>query len=158
MVLADSKLPFAAAYMIAAPLYTDMTVITIKISNIDCAACVERIDKALLSLPGVTDAAASYTSGRAVIRFDEAKLTLSELVCAIQKAGFVVPEDRVQLTHPVLDEASRDALSAALQQVFGVHSVEAGSSETWVSLWPIGVDSRKLILSAREGGAHRGRG
>lgn len=129
-----------------------MTEISIKISNIDCAACLERIDRALLSLPGVTEAATSYASGRAAIRFDEAKLTLPELVRAINKAGFGVLEDRVQLTHSAQGEASCDALCAALQQVFGVHAVESSSSETWVSLWSIGVDSRKLILSAREAG------
>lgn len=129
-----------------------MTQISIKISNIDCAACVERIDRALLLLPGVTDAATSYASGRASICFDETKLTLRELVRAIKKAGFGVPEDLAQLKYAALDEVSCNALCAALKQVFGVHTVEAGINETWVSLWPLGVDSRKLILAAREAG------
>ena len=129
-----------------------MTEVLIKISNIDCAACVERIDRALLALPGVEDVATSYASGRAAVSYDEARLTLDELVRAIQKAGFGVPFDRVQLTYGALTDNAAETLKTALLRVPGVCKVTLEKDSCWVSLWPIGVDSRKLILAARDAG------
>ncbi len=129
-----------------------MTEISIKISNIDCVACVERIDRALLALPGVAEASTSYASGRASVCYDESVIPLDDLVRAIRKTGFGVPVDRVQLTFGSLDEKATDALRCALLSVPGVCGAEAKETNCRVSLWPIGVDSRKLILAARTAG------
>lgn len=129
-----------------------MTEISIKISKIDCAACTVRIDRALLSLPGVEKAETNYASGKAAVIFDERQLTLEDIVRRIKKAGFGVPVDRVQLRCGELDDGAAQRLSAALISVYGVYKVSADSSGVWVSLFPIGTDSRKLLLAARKEG------
>ena len=118
----------------------------------DCAACVKRIDRALLALPGVEEAAANYASGRALIRYDEAQLDIAALARTVQKLGFAVPLDRVELLCGQLSETSTDALKSALLAVPGVCKLEIEKDSCRVSLWPIDVDSRKLILAAREAG------
>lgn len=129
-----------------------MTEVSIKISNIDCAACVERIDRALSALPGVAEASTSYAAGRASVRYDEAALTLDDLVLAVRKAGFSVPADRVQLTYDALNEKAAGDLRKALLSVPGVCGAEVKENSCRVSLWPVGVDSRRLILAARAAG------
>lgn len=129
-----------------------MTEIRLQISHIDCAACVERIDRALLSLPGVEEAAANYASGKVTIRYDESRLTIADLARCIKKAGYEVPLDRVTLRYTTTGEAAETALRAALLAVPGVCRVEPAAGGVCVSLWPIGTDSRRLILAAREAG------
>lgn len=68
-----------------------MTEITIKVSDIDCAACVARLDAALNAVPGVSSAAVNYAAGCAVVSCDETKLSLEELARRIKKAGYGVP-------------------------------------------------------------------
>lgn len=129
-----------------------MTEVSIKISNIDCAACVERIDRALLALPGVAEVSTGYASARADIRYEEASLPLETIVRTIREAGFDVPEDRIELRYDTPDETVTAALKDALLSVFGVFRVEPEESGCRVSLWPVGTDSRALLLAAREAG------
>lgn len=126
--------------------------ISIRISNIECAACVPRIERALSVLPGVECASASFAEGRVDVSFDEARTTLEELIRAVKKAGFDIITDRVELTYSELDGGATDRLYAALCAVSGVCAVEVGARSCWVRLWTANDDSRRLILAAREAG------
>lgn len=131
-----------------------MTEISIKITDIDCAACVERLNRALGSLDGVGKASVCYATGRASVSYDEKKLALEDIVRRIKKSGYGVPRDSVELNCPGLDEAGFERLRAALNGVFGVCSLKPDyeNSTIQIFLWPIGTDSRRLILAAREAG------
>jgi Cu+-exporting ATPase len=129
-----------------------MTEIQLQISHIDCAACVERIDRALLSLPGVEEAAANYASGKVAIRYDETRLEIDDLARCVKKAGYEVPMDRIELCCSAANMQTAEALREALLSVPGVSRAEMGENGVTVSLWPIGTDSRRLILAAREVG------
>ena len=126
--------------------------ISLKISHIDCAACVPRLDRALAALPGVRQAAANYVSGRAQIVYDETVLSLEELARAVRRAGFGISPDRVTLRGPVPAGAEGAALADALRQVYGVRDLTLEDGAVHLTLWPIGVDSRTLLLAARERG------
>ena len=126
--------------------------ISIRISNIECAACVPRVERALSALPGVESAAASLAEGRVEVSFDAERTTPEELVRAVKKAGFDVITDRVELTYAELDDAAAEKLRAALVAVPGVCGVDVGARASWVKLWTANDDSRRLILAAREAG------
>lgn len=103
-----------------------MTTISIRISNIECAACVPRIERALSALPGVESASASFADARVDVRLDERRTTADSLVRAVKKAGFDIITDRVELTYAALDGGAAERLSAALIAVPGVCAVEVG--------------------------------
>lgn len=62
--------------------------ITLRILDMECAACVSRLDRVLLRLPGVKKAAASYASSSAFISFDENALSLSDIAACVKKPVF----------------------------------------------------------------------
>ena len=131
-----------------------MTEITIKVSDIDCAACVARLDAALNAVPGVSSAAVNYAAGCAVVSCDETKLSLEELARRIKKAGYGVPVEEAELICRGMDEASAGAAKAALRDVFGVKDVSADTEKglITVSMWPVGADSKKLLAACRNAG------
>jgi Cu+-exporting ATPase len=62
-----------------------------------CASCVSRVERALLRLPGVSEARANFASGKADIRFDPDRVSPLEIAQAVEKAGYRVPERIVDL-------------------------------------------------------------
>ncbi|MEO8299559.1 MAG: HAD-IC family P-type ATPase, partial [Burkholderiales bacterium] len=58
------------------------------ISGMVCAACAGLIEEALLRLPGVHSAEVSGAAQRALVAWDPARLQLSQLVAAVQAAGY----------------------------------------------------------------------
>jgi Cu+-exporting ATPase len=70
--------------------------IELPISGMTCAACSARLEKNLNKMPGVK-AAVNLASEKARIEFDPALASPAELVKAIQKTGFSVPDQEVVL-------------------------------------------------------------
>ncbi|MCE5181639.1 MAG: heavy metal translocating P-type ATPase [Betaproteobacteria bacterium] len=70
--------------------------IELPIAGMTCAACSTRLEKNLNKLPGVK-AAVNLASEKAHIEFDPAQSTAADLVQAIRKTGFAVPEQEVVL-------------------------------------------------------------
>lgn len=60
---------------------------TIRIEGMHCAACVRRVERALLKLDGINEASADFLAGRAVIEVDGA-LDQSAVSAAISGAGY----------------------------------------------------------------------
>ena len=56
-----------------------MKEISLKISDIDCAACVEPLNRAISAVNGVRDAAVNYASGRALISYDEDEASIASM-------------------------------------------------------------------------------
>jgi P-type Cu+ transporter len=71
----------------------------IPISNMSCAVCAARVEKALGQLPGVQQAAVNFATEKAQVTFDPATVTVSTLVDAVRSAGYDVPA--VTATFPV---------------------------------------------------------
>ncbi len=70
--------------------------IELPIGGMTCAACSARLEKNLNKLPGVK-AAVNLASEKVRIEFDPALVAASNLVQAIQKTGFSVPDQEVVL-------------------------------------------------------------
>jgi Cu+-exporting ATPase len=62
--------------------------ITIPIRGMSCASCVEKIEAALRSLPGVTSAAVNFAAERATVSFIHSIQSPSELRKAIRDVGY----------------------------------------------------------------------
>lgn len=129
-----------------------MTEVTLKISGIDCAACLPRLERALSSLEGVASASVNYASAKAAIVFDEDRTNLAEIARQVKHAGFSLPVDKVTLKCTPPDKAARERLLSALSEVFGVIKAEAAEGGALVSLYPIGLDSRLLLRAADSAG------
>ncbi|WP_407638025.1 heavy metal translocating P-type ATPase [Desulfotruncus alcoholivorax] len=58
------------------------------ISGMTCAACSARVEKKLLSLPGVREAAVNLATGRAMVRFIPGLITVNKLKQAVDALGY----------------------------------------------------------------------
>lgn len=133
-----------------------MREITLKVSDIDCAACVERLNKALRSLDGIDYAETNYAAGTAYIGYDEERTDLNEIVKRVKKAGFGVAFDKLELICDALPENRVTAIREHILLSDEVAAVEFDieGSKVTVSLYPIGADTSNLIATLREQGIY----
>src|SRR3954471_2619822 len=68
--------------------------LSLPIAGMTCAACAGRVQRALGKVPGITDATVNLATERAELRGTAA---LPDLVAAVERAGYSVPESRVEL-------------------------------------------------------------
>ena len=122
--------------------------ISLRILDMECAACVARLDRALEKLPGVQRAAVNYTAASALITYDERVTDLAAIAARVKRAGFRVPVEEQDLLPAEADAETAAAAAAALRAVFGVKSVTVQADGTLTAyLWPIGVDGRDLAAA-----------
>jgi len=75
--------------MIPASTSSDASQIKLPISGMTCASCVNRVEKALLKVPGVSSASVNLATEQATVRA-LSTVTLTSLTAAVEKAGYVV--------------------------------------------------------------------
>jgi Cu+-exporting ATPase len=68
--------------------------IDIPITGMTCASCAARIEKALRRVPGVIEATVNLASERATVLFSPSDAGWSDLVAAIERAGYGVIDER----------------------------------------------------------------
>lgn len=66
------------------------TNIKLKVSNMTCTGCEGRIERKLLSLPGVTFVQGDYSKGEVKVSFDSDKINLSKIKGAINSMDYLV--------------------------------------------------------------------
>ncbi|WP_437957268.1 heavy metal translocating P-type ATPase [Sorangium sp. So ce119] len=84
-----------ASVSIPAPQDTDegaVRRVDLPIEGMTCAACVRRVERALLATGGVRDAKVNLVTRSATIMFDPAAASTRGLVAAVERAGYSVPE------------------------------------------------------------------
>ncbi len=127
--------------------------ISLRILDMECAACVARLDRALEKLPGVQRAAVNYTAASALITYDERVTDLAAIAARVKRAGFRVPVEEQDLLPAEADAETAAAAAAALRAVFGVKGVAVQADGTLTAyLWPIGVDGRDLASACAGAG------
>jgi len=67
--------------------------IDLPVLGMTCAACVRRVEKAALAVPGVTSAEVNLPLSRARLHLDPAVASASAAAAAIRASGYDVPED-----------------------------------------------------------------
>ena len=127
--------------------------ISLRILDMECAACVARLDRALEKLPGVQHAAVNYTAASALISYDEGVTDLAAIAARVRRAGFRVPVEEQDLLPAEADAETATAAADALRAVFGVKDAAVQADGTLTAyLWPIGVDGRDLAAACADVG------
>ena len=62
--------------------------ISLSLSGMHCASCAGIIERSLKKLPGVTQANVNFAAEKALVVFDETKLSVEDLINAVKKAGY----------------------------------------------------------------------
>ncbi|KNY20980.1 heavy metal translocating P-type ATPase [Methylobacterium sp. ARG-1] len=111
----------AAAALAEAGYPVPETQSVIAVEGMTCASCVGRVERALAAVPGVSGASVNLVTGQAAIRHAEGLVATSDLVAAVEAAGY---EARLLDDGPRIDPAARqeaegralrrDATAAAL--------------------------------------------
>ena len=81
----------------------DMKKETIKISGMTCAACAQRVQKAVGKMDGVINASVNFATEKLSVEFDEAAANIPAITNTIEQAGYGVIEDSKlnQVTIPI---------------------------------------------------------
>lgn len=104
--------------------------IDLPIEGMTCAACAARIEKNLNKLSGV-DAAVNFANEKARVNYDEQQINTKELISAIEKAGFHVAPQSVQLQlRKMTCAACAGHIEKALHKLSGVTANVNVATET----------------------------
>lgn len=67
-----------------------MEQVQLRVSGISCAACEQRIEKALSRVDGVVRSAADHRNGHVLVVFEPARTSEESVRACIQQAGYEV--------------------------------------------------------------------
>lgn len=73
--------------------------VQLPISDMSCAVCAQRVEKALGQVAGVEQASVNFATEKAQVTFDPDSVTVATLVDTVRSAGYDVPA--VTATFPV---------------------------------------------------------
>lgn len=62
--------------------------VTMKVGGMTCAGCTSKVQSALLKVRGVKSAEVSLEKNQAVVTYEKGRVTVKQLVEAVEKAGF----------------------------------------------------------------------
>jgi copper chaperone CopZ len=62
------------------------------VSGMTCGKCARTVERQLSATPGVSKATVDLAGARATVEYDPAKAGVADLVSAIEKLGYQVPQ------------------------------------------------------------------
>jgi len=127
--------------------------IDLPIEGMTCAACAMRIEKNLNKLPGV-EAVVNFANEKARISYDDQQIKTQTLVEAIEKAGFHIAPQIVQLQlQKMTCAACGNHIEKALNKLPGVQaSVNVANETAKVQFNPVLVNVNQLIVAVENAG------
>lgn len=127
--------------------------IELPIEGMTCAACAMRIEKNLNKLPGV-EAVVNFANEKARVSYDDQQITPPVLVDAIEKAGFHIAPQIVQLQlQKMTCAACGNHIEKALNKLPGVQaSVNVANETAKVQFNPALVNVNQLIAAVENAG------
>ncbi|HYO10923.1 MAG TPA: heavy metal translocating P-type ATPase [Tepidisphaeraceae bacterium] len=84
--------------------------LSFNVSGMNCASCVAHVEKAARGVPGVSDVRVNLARGRAVVKYDPARVRPSDVAVAITDSGYPAAPDASDGANP---EEHRVAAHAA---------------------------------------------
>jgi Cu+-exporting ATPase len=113
--------------------------ISLPVTGMTCASCSSRVEKALKKVPGVEAASVNLSSERAAVSYDPAAVAPAQLRAAVERAGYGVITDQVEI--PVTGMTCASCVSRvekALKKTPGVleASVNLASEQASVTYLP----------------------
>ena len=127
--------------------------IELPITGMTCAACANRIEKNLNKLPGV-EAAVNFANEKAHINYDTSLVDMPKLIHAVEKSGFQIAPQWVQLQlHNMSCAACAGHIEKALTKLPGVTAqVNVATETAKVSFVPGLVSLTDLIDAVEKAG------
>lgn len=126
-----------------------MTGISLKISDMECAACVRRLGKVISAQKGVARAEINFAASTAAVSYDEGVTDIAMIAAAVRKAGFRVPVEEQEL---IPAGEIPEGLCVALSSVLGVKSASFAGGKITAQLWPVDVQARELVAACADCG------
>jgi Cu+-exporting ATPase len=129
--------------------------LTLPVTGMTCASCVFRVEKALKKLPGVAEASVNLATEQASVRFDQSQVSPQQIQEAVEKAGYGVVTDRVELPITGMTCASCSArVEKALRKVPGVleASVNLAAERATVAYSPAATGYAELKAAVERAG------
>jgi len=83
------------------PIDGPLQIISLDVEGMTCASCVNRIERYLNKVDGVSDAAVNLATERARVSYDSSKAGVDDLVTAVEHAGYTVRSRPVTPSVPV---------------------------------------------------------
>ena len=125
---------------------------TLPITGMTCASCAGRVERALLKVPGVDNAAVNLAAEQVRVQTHEGDL--AELIQAVEKAGYGVPVQTLELAIEGMTCAScAGRIERALLKVPGVRSASVNLANERARIEVLGaVDSSVLIAAVEAAG------
>ncbi|MBI4307326.1 MAG: heavy metal translocating P-type ATPase [Chloroflexi bacterium] len=127
--------------------------VTIPITGMTCAACVEHIETALKDVPGVLSARANLALERALVEYDPGKAAIPVMVRAVQETGYGVAASQSKLlVLGMMGTHCQTRIQQAVGEIPGVLKVVVNlSGETaTVDYLPTAVSSSQIAKVVRE--------
>lgn len=127
---------------------------TLPVSGMTCASCAGRVERALLKVPGV--ASASVNLANEQVRVESSEADLAALIEAVQKAGYGVPVQSLELAIDGMTCASCvGRVERALLKVPGVRSAAVNLASERAHVEVLGPpDPAALIQAVEAAGYH----
>ena len=86
---------------------------SLTLTGLHCAACVQRVEKAVAAMPGVETAAVNLATFTGTFVFDPAQVSLDDIVARIENAGYGVADTGDALAAPDETGAARKRMVSA---------------------------------------------
>ena len=90
------------------PVDGPLEIISLDVEGMTCASCVNRIERFLNKVEGVSEASVNLATERARVRFDGSRVARADLVSAVEAAGYEVRPEPVAATASATDAAPVD--------------------------------------------------
>ncbi|MDR1574124.1 MAG: cadmium-translocating P-type ATPase [Clostridiales Family XIII bacterium] len=128
--------------------------VAVPIGGMSCAACAQRVEKAIKRLPGVTEASVNLATEKASVVYDPQTLRVSAIKAAIEKAGY----EALDIVRADAADADRARRQKEIRTLWTKFIVSAAFSLpllyiamvpmlTWIRLpFPAGLDPMKYPL------------
>jgi Cu+-exporting ATPase len=84
---------------------TPLEIVSFPVEGMTCASCVNRITRFLSKVEGVSEANVNLASESATVRFDTGKVTVADLVAAVDAAGYVARVEQAATADHEIDVA-----------------------------------------------------
>jgi P-type Cu+ transporter len=129
--------------------------LSLPIRGMTCATCSTRLERVLGKVDGVEQASVNLAAERADIRFDPSRTGPGQLVQAVARAGFAVPDETVELAvNGMTCAACAGRIEAVLGRLPGVGqaSVNLATERATVTASAGAVAAADLIAAIRKAG------
>ena len=130
------------------------SIYTLPITGMTCASCAGRVERALLKVPGVERAAVNLAAEQ--VRIETAEADLAGLIQAVEKAGYGVPVQTLELAIDGMTCASCvGRVERALLNLPGVRSASVNLASERAHIEVLGTVDPAVLIQAVEAAGYK---